>query len=101
MQGQLWGQKDRRNTQDGDWKRVEMPLLAHLQRMALGRRHSRHKLQHPAAKGQLRILIDACQHFACCRLDDYACARLNPRLHQRLAFIGAITSVLDKAPQVN
>ena len=28
MTGNLYGQKDRRNTQDGDWKRTEMPLLA-------------------------------------------------------------------------
>jgi len=30
MQGNLYGPKDRRNTQDGKWKRVEMPLLAWL-----------------------------------------------------------------------
>ncbi|MHC0053176.1 hypothetical protein [Actibacterium sp. D379-3] len=30
MQGQLWGQRDNRNTQDGKWTRVEMPLLAWL-----------------------------------------------------------------------
>ncbi|MDA7425424.1 hypothetical protein [Thalassococcus lentus] len=30
MQGQLWGQRDNRNTQDGKWARVEMPLLAWL-----------------------------------------------------------------------
>lgn len=28
MQGNLYGQKDRRNTLDGDWARIEMPLLA-------------------------------------------------------------------------
>lgn len=30
MTGDLYGQKDRRNTQDGDWKRVELPWLAWL-----------------------------------------------------------------------
>ncbi|HID30216.1 MAG TPA: hypothetical protein EYP19_09445, partial [Desulfobacterales bacterium] len=30
MQGQLWGQRDSRNTQDGKWSRLEMPLLAWL-----------------------------------------------------------------------
>lgn len=30
MTGNMYGQKDRRNTQDGDWKRVEMPLLGWL-----------------------------------------------------------------------
>lgn len=30
MTGDLYGQKDRRNTQDGDWQRVELPWLAWL-----------------------------------------------------------------------
>ena len=49
MAGKLYGQKDRRNTQDGDWVESEMPLLAWMLGQDKGK-NSWGLARHPVAK---------------------------------------------------
>ncbi len=49
MTGNIYGQNDRRNTQDGDWKRMEMSLLAWLVGVDKGK-NSWGLARHPEAK---------------------------------------------------
>ncbi|WP_172294187.1 hypothetical protein [Pseudoruegeria sp. HB172150] len=61
MTGDLYGARDRRNTQDGDWKRVEMPLLAWLQGAEKGKRTwglTRHP-ENKSKEGASIVLVDA------------------------------------------
>lgn len=51
MTGRVYGQKDRRNTQDGDWQRVELPLLAWLEGEDKGR-DTWGLTRHPVAKSK-------------------------------------------------
>lgn len=61
MTGKLYGQKDRRNTQDGAWKRVEMPLLDWIKGAGKGK-NSWGFSRHPESKlkeGTSVVLADA------------------------------------------
>lgn len=61
MTGNMYGQKDRRNTQDGDWVRTEMPLLAWMLGQDKGK-NSWGLTRHPVAKskeGSSIVLADA------------------------------------------
>lgn len=61
MTGDLYGQKDRRNTQDGDWQRVELPWLAWLNGAEKGKQ-SWGLTRHPVNKskgGASIVLADA------------------------------------------
>lgn len=61
MTGKLYGPKDRRNTQDGDWKRTEMPLLTWIEGQDKGK-NSWGLSRHPKSnckEGASIVLADA------------------------------------------